>query len=301
MAESWERRLADQANLLNDSNGGPVEMLGHSLRIVCKLHHSLYSRRRILTSNYGQSTLGAMPKICTRIMGGTQARPSGGPAQQRLAHSLTRYRILQCRPSSARSQWFACRAVAPSMGDDVATTKRSVSSSAGGDSATLTFQDAISKLQEYWASVGCALWLPHNTEVGAGTMNPATFLRVLGPEPWNVAYAEPSIRPDDSRYGDNPNRVQRHTQFQVILKPDPVRCGASRPALLCVRPLGALPISLAMPRMHICHRQGNPQELYLKSLEAIGIDTKVRARRYASLEHVVRVVCITHLATHVAH
>jgi glycyl-tRNA synthetase len=79
----------------------------------------------------------------------------------------------------------------------------------------LTFQDAISRLQEYWSSVGCALWLPHNTEVGAGTMNPATFLRVLGPEPWNVAYAEPSIRPDDSRYGDNPNRVQRHTQFQV--------------------------------------------------------------------------------------
>jgi len=79
----------------------------------------------------------------------------------------------------------------------------------------LTFQDAISRLQQYWASVGCALWLPHNTEVGAGTMNPATFLRVLGPEPWNVAYAEPSIRPDDSRYGDNPNRVQRHTQFQV--------------------------------------------------------------------------------------
>jgi len=78
-----------------------------------------------------------------------------------------------------------------------------------------TFQEAITRLQQYWASVGCAMWLPHNTEVGAGTMNPATFLRVLGPEPWNVAYPEPSIRPDDSRYGDNPNRVQRHTQFQA--------------------------------------------------------------------------------------
>ena len=77
-------------------------------------------------------------------------------------------------------------------------------------------------------------------------MNPATFLRVLGPEPWNVAYAEPSIRPDDSRYGDNPNRVQRHTQFQVILKPDP----------------------------------GNPQELYLRSLEALGIDTKAHDIRF---------------------
>ncbi|GAB4813228.1 hypothetical protein N2152v2_000274 [Parachlorella kessleri] len=77
-------------------------------------------------------------------------------------------------------------------------------------------------------------------------MNPATFLRVLGPEPWNVCYAEPSIRPDDSRYGDNPNRVQRHTQFQVILKPDP----------------------------------GNPQELYLGSLEALGIDTRAHDVRF---------------------
>ena len=85
----------------------------------------------------------------------------------------------------------------------------------------LTFQDAIGALQSYWASKGCIVWLPHNTEVGAGTMNPATFLRVQGPEPWNVCYCEPSIRPDDSRYGDNPNRIQRHTQFQVILKPEP--------------------------------------------------------------------------------
>ena len=85
---------------------------------------------------------------------------------------------------------------------------------------------------------GCLIWLPHNVQVGAGTMNPATILRVLGPEPWNVAYIEPSIRPDDGRFGDNPNRMQMHYQLQVILKPDP----------------------------------GNPQELYLKSLEAIGID-----------------------------
>ncbi|CAG9461184.1 unnamed protein product [Pedinophyceae sp. YPF-701] len=90
------------------------------------------------------------------------------------------------------------------------------------------------------------MWLPHNTEVGAGTMNPATFLRVLGPEPWNVAYAEPSVRPDDSRYGENPNRVQRHTQFQVILKPDP----------------------------------GNPLELYLGSLAALGIDAQQHDVRF---------------------
>ncbi|KAL1192819.1 Glycine--tRNA ligase, chloroplastic/mitochondrial 2 [Cardamine amara subsp. amara] len=101
-----------------------------------------------------------------------------------------------------------------------------------------TFQQAIQRLQEYWASVGCAVMQPSNTEVGAGTMNPCTFLRVLGPEPWNVAYVEPSIRPDDSRYGENPNRLQRHTQFQVILKPDP----------------------------------GNSQQLFINSLSALGID-----------------------------
>ncbi|KAF9602974.1 hypothetical protein IFM89_032977 [Coptis chinensis] len=80
-----------------------------------------------------------------------------------------------------------------------------------------TFQQAIQRLQEYWASVGCTIMQCSNTEVGAGTMNPLTFLRVMGPEPWNVAYVEPSIRPDDSRYGENPNRLQRHTQFQVSM------------------------------------------------------------------------------------
>lgn len=95
-----------------------------------------------------------------------------------------------------------------------------------------SFQEAVARLQEYWAKQGCVVWLPHNTEVGAGTMNPATFLRVLGPEPWNVAYVEPSIRPDDSRYGDNPNRLQRHTQFQVTrmllcLWPCTVPCSAA--------------------------------------------------------------------------
>ena len=99
-------------------------------------------------------------------------------------------------------------------------------------------QDALRRLSDYWTSKGCLTWQPFNTEVGAGTMNPATVLRVLGPEPWDVAYVEPSVRPDDSRYGLNPNRLQTHTQFQVILKPEP----------------------------------GDPQELYLGSLEALGID-----------------------------
>ncbi len=105
-------------------------------------------------------------------------------------------------------------------------------------SKSLDFQSIILKLQQYWNEQGCLIWQPYYTQVGAGTMNPATVLRVLGPEPWNVAYVEPSVRPDDGRYGENPNRLQQHTQFQVILKPDP----------------------------------GNPQELYLKSLEALGIN-----------------------------
>jgi glycyl-tRNA synthetase len=85
----------------------------------------------------------------------------------------------------------------------------------------LNFQTIMMTLQQFWGGKGCLIWQPYYTQVGAGTMNPATVLRVLGPEPWNVAYVEPSIRPDDGRYGDNPYRMQQHYQFQVILKPDP--------------------------------------------------------------------------------
>ncbi len=77
------------------------------------------------------------------------------------------------------------------------------------------------KLQEYWMNKGCLLWQPYDVEKGAGTMNPATFLRALGPEPWSVAYVEPSRRPTDGRYGENPNRLYQHLQYQVILKPTP--------------------------------------------------------------------------------
>ncbi|KAI5423308.1 glycine--tRNA ligase, chloroplastic/mitochondrial 2 isoform X1 [Lathyrus oleraceus] len=112
--------------------------------------------------------------------------------------------------------------------------------------SSLTFQQAIQRLQEYWASVGCSIMQCSNTEVGAGTMNPLTYLRVLGPEPWNVAYVEPSVRPDDSRYGENPNRLQKHTQFQVILKPDP----------------------------------GNSQDLFIRSLSALGIDVTAHDIRF---------------------
>ena len=109
-----------------------------------------------------------------------------------------------------------------------------------------TFQAVISQLHDFWAKQGCVLWRPYNVQVGAGTANPATTLRVLGPEPWRVAYVEPSVRPDDGRYGENPNRLQMHTQYQVILKPDP----------------------------------GNPQELYLRSLEAIGLSQREHDIRF---------------------
>jgi glycyl-tRNA synthetase len=110
----------------------------------------------------------------------------------------------------------------------------------------LTMQDALARLTAYWTGHGCLTVQPMNTEVGAGTLNPATFLRVLGPEPWRVVYVEPSVRPDDSRYGENPNRIQTHTQVQVILKPEP----------------------------------GDAQELYLGSLAALGIDVAAHDVRF---------------------
>jgi len=110
----------------------------------------------------------------------------------------------------------------------------------------MDFQRVVMRLGEFWADHGCVIWHPYNGQVGAGTLNPATALRVLGPEPWNVAYLEPSVRPADGRYGENPNRWQEYYQYQVILKPDP----------------------------------GNPQECYLDSLRALGIDTSVHDVRF---------------------
>ncbi len=86
----------------------------------------------------------------------------------------------------------------------------------------MTFQEIILKLQTYWAEYGCALLQPYDIEVGAGTFNPATFLRSLGPNPWKCAYVEPCRRPADGRYGDNPNRLQHYYQFQTIIKPAPI-------------------------------------------------------------------------------
>ena len=86
----------------------------------------------------------------------------------------------------------------------------------------MNFQDLLLGIQRFWADRGCVIQQPYDLEVGAGTMHPDTFLRVLGPEPWRVAYCQPSRRPGDGRYGENPMRVYKHYQFQVILKPSPL-------------------------------------------------------------------------------
>src|SRR5207302_2869650 len=95
----------------------------------------------------------------------------------------------------------------------------------GAPSGT-SFQSLILKLQGYWAAQGCAILQPYDLEVGAGTFHPATTLRALGPEPWRAAYVQPSRRPADGRYGENPNRLQHYYQFQAILKPAPVESQA---------------------------------------------------------------------------
>ena len=88
-------------------------------------------------------------------------------------------------------------------------------------SSTATFQGLILKLQQFWAAKGCVIMQPLDLEVGAGTFHPATFLRSIGPENWNSAYVQPSRRPTDGRYGENPNRLQHYYQFQVVMKPSP--------------------------------------------------------------------------------
>lgn len=110
----------------------------------------------------------------------------------------------------------------------------------------MTFQDLVFKLSEYWSAQGCLIQQPMDVEMGAGTMHPETFLRVLGAEPWNVAYVQPSRRPADGRFGENPNRLLKHHQFQVILKPAP----------------------------------DDIQDLYLQSLEACGIDLRSHDVRF---------------------
>ena len=104
----------------------------------------------------------------------------------------------------------------------------------------MNFQDMILTLQKYWAGRGCVLAQPYDMEVGAGTFHPATLLKALGPEPWNVAYVQPSRRPTDGRYGENPNRLQHYYQYQVILKPSPT--DVQRQYLMSLKALGINPL-----------------------------------------------------------
>ena len=104
----------------------------------------------------------------------------------------------------------------------------------------MNFQDVILSLQKYWARKGCILVQPYDMEVGAGTFHPATLLKALGPEPWNVAYVQPSRRPTDGRYGENPNRLQHYYQFQVLLKPSP--SDVQQQYLMSLKALGIKPL-----------------------------------------------------------
>jgi len=104
----------------------------------------------------------------------------------------------------------------------------------------MNFQDVILTLQKFWARRGCVLVQPYDMEVGAGTFHPATLLKALGPEPWNVAYVQPSRRPTDGRYGENPNRLQHYYQYQVILKPSPI--DVQRQYLMSLKALGINPL-----------------------------------------------------------
>ena len=101
------------------------------------------------------------------------------------------------------------------------------------------FQDIIQNLNKFWSKEGCLIMQPYDTEKGAGTMNPHTFLRAIGPEPWSVAYAEPCRRPTDGRFGDNPNRAQHYFQYQVIIKPSPE--GIQEKYLTSLKSLGINP------------------------------------------------------------
>jgi glycyl-tRNA synthetase alpha chain len=128
----------------------------------------------------------------------------------------------------------------------VKTVDRPASGAGAGLNPKTSFQDLILTLEQFWGAQGCVILQPYDMEVGAGTFHPATTLRALGPRPWNACYVQPSRRPKDGRYGENPNRLQHYYQFQVIMKPSPE----------------------------------NILDLYLASLDAIGIDTKINDIRF---------------------
>src|SRR5690606_16847061 len=188
------------------------------------------------------------------------ARGRGRPPGHRPAAPLRRWRTANVRGRSAPSPVVSARCARPAAPRPTpclpghravgrytsAPLRTAIRSMSATPTVPITFQALIQTLNEFWAQQGCVLIQPLDLEVGAGTFHPATFLRALGPEPWNAAYVQPSRRPTDGRYGENPNRLQRYYQYQVVMKPNP----------------------------------DNIQELYLGSLEALGIDPKVHDLRF---------------------
>ena len=160
---------------------------------------------------------------------GAQDRPAGPGRDGRRSRDVARAGVAASQPHRHASR-----------------ARASIDQSPKGNDAVVTLQDLILKLSAFWASQGCIIQQPLDLEVGAGTSHPETLLRVLGPKPWNVAYVQPSRRPDDGRFGQNPNRVFKHHQFQVILKPAP----------------------------------DEVQQIYLQSLEAVGIDPRAHDIRF---------------------
>ena len=144
------------------------------------------------------------------------SKKSAKPAAKKSAKPAAKK---QARPAAKKPAKPAGRGPKPTARKPAPAVTR-FSASTAAPPAT-TFQEVILRLQRFWANKGCLIVQPTRTEVGAGTLNKHTFLRVLGPEPWNVAYVEPSSRPADGRYGENPNRLQHYYQFQVVLKPSP--------------------------------------------------------------------------------
>ncbi len=170
--------------------------------------------------------------------------PSSLKAQASSAKNKTAKTSAKKTPQKSSSSSKGARTAAAAVHKPIRVVTQSSSSASSSPAvpakreAARTFQEVILRLQRFWADQGCVIVQPTRTEVGAGTLNKHTFLRVLGPEPWNVAYVEPSSRPTDGRYGENPNRLQHYYQFQVLLKPSPK----------------------------------NVQELYLSSLRELGIE-----------------------------
>src|SRR5688572_9119081 len=181
--------------------------------------------------------------LAAELAGGISGQPRAGLVAR--SAGIPECRAENWPTTTGRRHRRSCDAAragsaAPQHHCDPSRPRASIDQSAEGHDAVVSLQDLILKMSAFWASQGCIIQQPLDLEVGAGTSHPETLLRVLGPTPWNVAYVQPSRRPDDGRFGQNPNRLFKHHQLQVILKPAPDEI----------------------------------QQVYLESLEAVGINPR---------------------------